>query len=277
MSKKRLSVTIDENLVKLLDRKVDGAKIRNRSHALEYILRESLNSQVKKVLILAGGKCIELASGEEIPKPLLSIHGRPLLEHTLMLLKKNGFTDLVISIGRKGEKIKDHFGDGSQFGVEISYVNQGEKPKGTGGAVKVAESTLPEEPFLVVYGDVLIDIDLTEFATFHKTQKKEATVALTSTGDTSLWGVADLKGSQVLEFSEKPEHKTQSHLINAGVYVFEPTIFSHLPDKDVFSLEEEVLPELANKEKLAGWVFYGPWFDVGSEKFRKAAKEWKGK
>jgi len=130
--KERVTITLESTLISELDDTVDGTRIRNRSHAIEFLLRKSLNHRSpKKALILAGGKGTRLRPiTYEIPKPMVPIQGRPLIEHTINLLRKYDVRDITISIGYLGEKVKEYFGDGSKFGVKIRYVIENE-PLGT--------------------------------------------------------------------------------------------------------------------------------------------------
>lgn len=279
MSKERLTITLNERLIDLLDNFIDGEKIRNRSHAIEYLLGKCLAPKISRAVILAGGEGLKMRPFTyEMPKCLIPIQGKPLLEHTLDLLKKYEIREIVLTVGRLGEKVRDHFGDGSRFGVKITYANQGEGFKGTGGALKVAHNLIGEYPFLLIYGDVLADINLNDLVDFHKTQNKVMTMALTSVEDSSAWGVVQLHGSEIRDFREKPKaNERLSRLINAGIYVVEPKIFDYFPHKNTFRLEEEIFPKLAASNELYGYPFEGQWFDIGTpEIYGRVIKEWEG-
>ncbi|KKU49466.1 MAG: Nucleotidyl transferase [Parcubacteria group bacterium GW2011_GWA2_47_10] len=110
MSKVRLTITLEEDLLKRVDSAIDGTKIRNRSHAIESLLKSSLSPTTTKVLILAGGEGVKFRPlTYELPKALIPIRGRPLLEHTLMSLRHQGFSEVIISLGHFGEKIRGRF------------------------------------------------------------------------------------------------------------------------------------------------------------------------
>ncbi|TSC52832.1 MAG: Nucleotidyl transferase [Parcubacteria group bacterium LiPW_72] len=278
MSRERLTITLSKRLIDLLDDFIDGEKIRNRSHAIEYLLSKMLAPKVSRAIILAGGQGLKMRPFTyEMPKCLIPVCGKPLLEHTLDLLKKYEIRDIVITIGHLGEKVRNHFGDGSRFGVKITYADQGEGFRGTGGALKVARN-LVENPFLLFYGDVLANIDLNDLIDFHKSHGKTMTMALTSVEDSSVWGVVQLHGTQIRDFVEKPKQSQQlSRLINAGIYVVEPKIFDYFPRKNIFRLEEDVFPKLAQSDELYGYPFEGQWFDIGTpEIYARVIKEWKG-
>lgn len=276
MSRLRLTITLKNELVKQLDKFIDGSRIRNRSHAIEYLLTKSLGPGISRALILAGGRGQRLQPFTyELPKGLLPVGGKPLLEHSVALLRRYGIRDLLISVGSLGGKIKEHFGDGSKFDVTIRYLEQGDAESGTAQPVRQAKKFFGNEPFLCYYGDVLADIDLADLAEFHLSHKGIATVALTSVANASDWGVVALHGSKILRFLEKPtSEQTTSHVINAGIFVFNPEIFSVIAAKDA-SLEADVFPKLAATGRFYGYPFEGKWFDVGTpEIYEQAVKEW---
>jgi NDP-sugar pyrophosphorylase family protein len=134
-----------------------------------------------------------------------------------------------------------------------------------------------DETFLMFNGDVLANIDLNDFVSFHDEKKGLATIALTAVPDPSRFGVARLRGDNILEFVEKPPPgKEASNLINAGVYVLEPEVLRYIP-KGKAMMERDVFPKLAKKGKLYGYHFDGQWYDTGTpEAYEKAIKNWKG-
>jgi NDP-sugar pyrophosphorylase family protein len=277
--KERITITIEKNLIKAIDNKVDGTKIKNRSHAIETIISKALGSGgIKKAFILAGGKGTRLRPiTHEIPKPMIPVQGRPILEHVINLFKKYDIRDIIISIGYKGEKIKEYFGDGAKFGIKITYIEETE-PLGTAGPLLLAKDLL-KETFVMTNADELKDIDLDDMYNFHKANKAMATIALTTVKDPSAYGVAKLRGSKIVEFVEKPKlEEAPSNLINAGLYILEPEVISMVPKrKDVVKIETEVFPKIAKAEKLYGYHFEGQWFDTGTpERYEQAIHEWKG-
>lgn len=275
--KERLSVTLDKALIKEVDSKVNGYKIKNRSHAIELLLMQALRAHVpRKAVILAGGKGTRLRPiTYEIPKALIPVQGKTITEHLLDLFKKYGIKEVVIAIGYMKEKIKDYLGDGSKFGVNITYVEE-KKPLGTAGPIKAAKRILTET-FVASNGDELKNIDIPEMYKVHRENEALATVALTTVEDPSAYGVAKLDGSKILEFVEKPKREeAPSNLINAGFYILEPKIIDYIPNGFAM-LERDVFPKLAKMGKLFGYPFSGQWYDTGSfERYEKALREWKG-
>lgn len=273
--KERISLTIDKDLVEKIDTIVDGHNIKNRSHAIESLLLRAFGSNCpKKALILCGGKGTRLRPiTYEIPKALMPIKGKAMLEHLFDLLKKYGINDVILSVGYMKEKIKDHFGDGSKFGVRITYVEE-EEPLGTAGPIRLAKNHL-DETFIVSNGDELKDINIEEMFKMHKSNGALGTLALTTVENPSHYGVVKLDGMKILEFVEKPK-KIESNLINAGFYILEPKVIKMIPD-GFSSLEKDIFPKIAKKNKLFGFPFSGQWFDIGNiERYEKAIKEWKG-
>src|SRR3989338_5903017 len=140
MQRERLTITLKNDILRLVDKFVDGDRIRNRSHAIEYLLAKTLVQPQVKVLILAGGRGVSFRPlTYELPKAMIPIRGKPLLEHTLIRLKQFNLTDVTISIGHLGEKIKNYFEDGSRLGLKISYLEQ---PRaGRGGTAQPLKQT----------------------------------------------------------------------------------------------------------------------------------------
>jgi mannose-1-phosphate guanylyltransferase len=275
--KERVTLTIERSLLEQVDKTVDGSRIKNRSHAVELMMRKALGShQPRKAFVLAGGKGTrlkEIANG--LPKPLVPLKGKPILEYTIDLFKKYGIKDIIIAVGYKAEMIKAHFGDGKKFGVSISYVEEHD-PLGTAGPLKLAKEHLTST-FVMCNADELKDIDLNDMLVFHSTNRGAATIALTTVEDPSAYGVAVLNGNKIMTFVEKPDKKNApSNLINAGLYILEPEIIDYIPE-GFSKIEEDVFPKLASEEKLFGYPFSGQWFDTGTpQRLKLAEKEWRG-
>jgi len=274
--KKRLTITLDRETIARVDAFIDGAKIRNRSHAIEYLLNTSFSPSATKVLILAGGEGVKFRPlTNELPKSLIPVGKKPLLEHTVDSLREHGLKKIYISLGHLGAKIKEYFGDGKESGVSIRYLKQSSKKKGTAQPVLEAKKRLSEGAFIVVYGDVITDLDYTDLLEFHKSHRGIATLALTSVEKPAMWGVATIQGSRIVSFIEKPNAKTKSHLINAGVYVCNPEIFKYIKSSST-RLEKDVFPRLAEEGKLYAYTFEADWYDVsGPEAYRQVLSEWR--
>src|SRR3989338_5546641 len=277
--KERVTLTLENELLEQVDKRIDGIKVKNRSHAVELLLYKALGKNRPILgLILAGGKGTRLKPiTHEIPKPLVPLQGKPIVEYTMDLFKRFGIKDVLLSIGYKGEKIKDHYGNGKRHDLNIVYLEE-EKPLGTGGPLKLAKQYLTDT-FVMCNADELKSIDLEEMYYFHKKNNAVVTIALTTVKDPSAYGVARLEGSKILEFIEKPKKEdAPSNLINSGLYIMEPEVLKYLPEnQETVSIEKDVFPRLAKAGKLYGYPFAGQWFDTGTlERYEKAIAEWKG-
>ncbi|OGF26690.1 hypothetical protein A2477_03145 [Candidatus Falkowbacteria bacterium RIFOXYC2_FULL_47_12] len=277
-SRKRLTITLKKDVVSKLDACIDGARVRNRSHAIEYILGKHFAPRLQKALILAGGAGLKMRPFTyEMPKAMIPVNGRPVLEYTIENLRRNDIRDITISLGHQGKKIKQHFGDGTKWGIKITYLEQGELEIGTAMPVLAAKKHIGDNVFLLYYADVLANINFEDMIDFHIASDAVATLALTSVNKPSSWGVVRLQGSQIYSFLEKPDpRKDLSNIINAGVAIVEPAIFSYFTPQTK-RLEKDVFPKLVERHKLAGYVFAGQWFDVGNPaSYEQAVREWRG-
>lgn len=272
------SITMKKDLLKKVDTLVDGTRIRNRSHALEYIVSTHFRPKIKKALILAGGEGVKMRPFTyELPKTMLPVKGKPILEYIIELLRDEDIRDIHVAIGYLGNKIKNHFGDGSKFGVRLTYLEE-KKNLGTGGAIKSALPKMNGDPFLMIWGDELIDIDLGDLIEFHLENMPIMTIALTSVSDPTEYGAVRLHRDMIVEHTEKPKKtKAVSHLVSAGVHIVDPKIATYLPKEKVFTLEQAVIPRLISEGKIRGYLFEGQWFDVGTpEIYQRAIREWAG-
>ena len=274
--RKKLTIELDENTLKRIDLMIDGRKIRNRSQVIENLISRVINREnVKKAFVLAGGKGTRMRPFTyEIPKSLIPVQGKPLLQHILDLLRKYEIRDIILSTGYMGDKIREYFGNGSKFGVNITYVEE-KKEMGTAGSLNLARDLL-EDTFLMFNGDILANIDLHDFIDSHAKNNGIATIALKPVRDPSRFGVAELRGNKILRFIEKPKTTVRSKLISAGVYILEPEVIDYIPKRKAM-METDVFPKLAEEGKLYGYPFDGQWFDTGThEAYEKAIKGWRG-
>ncbi|MBU1975066.1 MAG: nucleotidyltransferase family protein [Nanoarchaeota archaeon] len=275
--KERATFTIEKSILEKIDNLIDGSSVKNRSHAVELMLLKALGDSSPKIaVILAGGKGTRLKPiTHEIPKPLVLVQGKPVLEYNIELMRMYDIRNIIISIGYRGDKIKEYFGDGRKLGVNITYVEEKE-PLGTAGPLKLAEHLLTDS-FVLCNGDELKDINLHEMFNFHKDNKARGTIALTTVEDPSRYGVANLEGNKILDFIEKPTPgNAPSNLINSGLYILEPETIK-LVKNTPCSIEKDIFPILAERGNLFGYPFSGQWFDTGTlERYENAIKNWKG-
>jgi len=276
--KERITITIDTPLVADIDKTVDGITVKNRSHAIELLLKKALGGGLPDtVVILCGGKGMRFRPiTYEIPKVMLPIQGKPILEHIIELFKKFGVHQVYLSVGYLKEKIKDHFGDGRRFGLKIDYLEENE-PLGTAGPLRMLADKV-DRPFYVANGDELKDVDLEEMFKAHIDNRGRITIALTTVEDPSQYGVADLSGSKIIRFIEKPpKGEAPSNLISSGLYILDPSVIGMIPGDGFAMLETDVFPKVAAEGRLIGYPFSGQWFDTGNiERYERALKNWKG-
>lgn len=275
--KERITITLGKELIEQIDKRTDGNIIKNRSHQIESLLTKALGIDIpSKAVLLVGGKGTRLRPlTYKLPKALIEINGKTVIEHLFDLLKKYGIREIILCVGYLREKIKGYLGDGSEFGVNITYIEE-KKPLGTAGPLKLAKQYL-NSSFVVSNGDELKDINISRMFRLHKRKDALATVSLTTVADPTEYGVAKLDGSRILEFIEKPKRENApSNLINAGFYILEPEVIDIIPDG--FSmLETDVFPQLAKKGRLRGFPFQGQWFDIGNlQRYEIAKKKWRG-
>ncbi len=223
-----------------------------------------------KAIILAGGLGTRLRPlTDKTSKPLLPIKGKPIMQWAIENLKKHGIVDIILAVSFFADKIKDYFGDGSQLGVNLSYSVESE-PLGTGGAVKQASEQVGDK-FVLIWGDNLMDIAVTEMVEFHHRQNGLITMVLTPREDVENFGVATLVGDKIVGFVEKPAREdAPSNLINAGAFVINKKALDILP-AGVSSIEKQCFALLAKQGKVFGFTHNRQWFPTDTlEKYRLA-------
>lgn len=231
-----------------------------------------------KVCIMCGGEGTRLRPltfGR--PKPCIPIVNKPSIQHLVSHLANLGFNDVVITLGYMSESIEAALGDGSLFGVNVTYVH--EKTKlGTAGSVKNAQKYLEEQPFLVVGGDHVVGLNLLEFYREHLANDSITTIGLISIDDPTEYGIAEIDANyQIKRFKEKPSPgEIFSNLASTGMYVCDPEIFDHIPAGEKFDFARNLFPELMEKGyALKAWLARGNWSDVGSPRSLREAERWK--
>lgn len=276
--KERITITIEQPLIADIDKTVDGINVKNRSHAIEVLLRKAVGGSIPDTaVILCGGQGTRFRPiTYEIPKVMLPIQGKPILEHIIDLFKRFGVHQVYLSVGYLREKIKDHFGDGKRFGLKIDYLEEDEA-LGTAGPLRMLAGRV-NRPFFVANGDELKDVDLDDMFKTHIDNRGRITIALTTVEDPSQYGVADLSGSKIIRFIEKPpKEEAPSNLISSGLYILDQSIIDVIPKEGFAMLEKDVFPKIAQEGRLIGYPFSGQWFDTGNiERYERALKNWKG-
>ena len=215
---------------------------------------------------MAGGEGTRLRPlTSNLPKPMMTLANRPMMEHIVGLLRDNGFEDIVVTVAFMANAIRTYFGDGSEFGVKMHYASE-DSPLGTAGSVRNAMAEL-DERFLVISGDVLTDIDLSKVVQFHEEKGAVATIALKAMENPLEFGIVITEeDGSIARFLEKPTWgQVFSDTINTGIYVLEPEIFDFIPEGRAVDFSEEVFPALLDKGvPLFGNIVDGYWEDVGT-------------
>ena len=219
-----------------------------------------------KAVIMAGGEGTRLRPlTSNQPKPMMPLANRPMMEHIVRLLARHGFEDIVVTVAFLASNIRGYFGDGSEFGVRMSYATE-ETPLGTAGSVRNAKDEL-DERFLVISGDVLTDIDLSEVVAAHEARGALATIGLTAVENPLEFGIVITNEDGSIErFLEKPGWgQVFSDTVNNGIFVLEPEIFDSIPAGRSVDFSGEVFPGLLEAgARLDGYVCEGYWEDVGT-------------
>lgn len=220
-----------------------------------------------KAMILAAGVGSRLDPlTRNLPKPLVPIVNRPVMEHIVELLAKHGFNEIMVNLHYLGDQIEAYFGDGSRWNVQIHYSRE-DQLWGDAGSVKRVEDFFKDDTFLVVGGDDLADVDLTRLVKTHRDKGALATIALSLVDDPSEYGIVLMnEEGRITRFMEKPKGEVIfSNTANTGVYVFSPEVFSLIPRNTFYLFGKSFFPQmLEQKRALYGHLTAHYWRDVGN-------------
>lgn len=245
------------------------------------ITRRDLEPQLpclKNAVIMAGGRGERLRPlTDEIPKPMLPIDGKPMLERIIISLRDAGVDSIWLTTLYKSKQISDFFGNGDSWGVKVNYVLE-DKPLGTAGFLKKITF---DQPTLVINGDVLTNVNFRLFYDYHRRNQAKLTVAVQPYTIRVPYGVLNMKGvtpfgpcykcMEVVSLEEKP---TIQYFVNAGIYILEPEIMNYVPEQDFFNMTD-VIENLVKKDKrVASFPMYAYWRDVGTlEDYERAPQD----
>lgn len=220
-------------------------------------------------VIMAGGEGKRLRPyTENIPKPMLEVKGKPILEHLIKNLVSCGIARLFISVNYKADVIIDYFKDGRNYGVEIIYLRENEK-LGTAGSLGLLPE-MPDQPMLVMNGDVLTNIDYSDFYAFHRKHRGVLTVATTEYKVRVPFGTMSIANQFLVDITEKPEVRFQC---NAGVYALEPEVLQYIPPKQMFDMTTLMQDLIHTGLPVGVFPIHEQWMDVGRpEDLLKAAE-----
>ena len=221
-----------------------------------------------QAVIMAGGAGVRLRPlTDEMPKPMLPIGDRPLMEFTVRQLRDSGIKHLNVAVHHKSEKITEYFGDGREFGVDISYVTE-DRPLGTAGALGLMEP--PQDTMLVINGDILTQVDFRAMQAYHREQKADITVAVQKYELQVPYGVIECEGTQVRGLSEKPIYK---YFVNAGIYLLEPMVYKFIPNGQRYDMTDLIQRVVEEGRMVVAFPVKEYWIDVGQKQDYQQAQE----
>lgn len=242
-----------------------------------------------KIIIVAGGLATRMRPiTEEIPKCLVDINGKPLIQHQLEFFRDKGYKDIIFCVAHLAQKVKDYFEDGKEFGLNISYVEETEELMGTAGSVKLAKKIIGKDrDFIVYYGDNLTSMDFEKFMDFHRKNKALATICIRPLpeGYKSSSIITLDKSKQIKVFLEKPQveelekHKDEKRFINSGIYAFKKDMFKMIPKNQKYDFAKQLFPNLIEKNLgIYGYSTEEFFREIGTvEKYERFLNEFKGR
>ncbi len=236
-----------------------------------HLLYELIGAGIKPnaAVLMAGGKGTRLHPlTYDIPKPMLPVAGRPILERLVLQLVGSGIRRVFIAINYLGDIIEKHFGDGSRFGCQISYLRE-TKPLGTAGALSLLPRDAKEHPVLVMNGDLITEVDVSAVLRFHDEGDFALTTVLKPYQVEVPFGVATVKGDELMSIHEKP--RTQ-HLINTGIYVVGARALNAVPKNQEYTMPELIETCTKTRKRVGAFQMQGDWLDVGRHETLKQAR-----
>lgn len=240
-----------------------------------HVLSDLIAARIKpnKVVIMAGGLGSRLRPlTEEIPKPMLQVGDKPILHTIIEQLKEHGLVHIVLAVNYLADRIRDYFGTGEAFGVEIEYVQETER-MGTAGALTLM-SELPPEPLVVMNGDILTKVDFSQLLQFHQTEGHAVTMCVRNYEYQVPYGVVHLNEDyKVAEIVEKPRH---SFLVSAGIYVLNPSTIPLIPPRSYFDMPSFLDLVAKQPEGVGCFPIHDYWIDIGeNQEYQRANTEYR--
>ena len=237
------------------------------------ILDELISKEKKlnKVVLMVGGLGTRLQPlTENIPKPMLEVGNKPILQTIVEKFAEYGYLNIVMCINYKSHVIKDYFGDGAEFGVNIEYVSEKDR-MGTAGALSLLKDK-PQEPFFVMNGDLLTNANFEHLHNFHISNNSIGTMCVRDYDFQVPFGVVSIKDTKILSIDEKPKHK---FFVNAGIYMFDPEILENIPKNEFYDMPTLFKKLIDKNKKVISFPLREYWLDVGRiEEYEKANIEY---
>jgi len=227
-------------------------------------------SKSNRVVLMVGGLGTRLRPlTEHTPKPMLKVGNKPILETIILNFKKYGFVNIVLCVSYKSEIIEEYFKDGSEFGVHIEYVHEN-KRMGTAGALSLVKERL-EEPFFVMNGDLLTNINFENMMEYHLSNNSVATMGVREYDFQVPYGIVKTKGADIVSIEEKP---TYQFFVSGGVYVLSPKVLKYIPEDEYYDMPTLFEKVIEENEKSISFPIHEYWLDIGRiEEFEKANSE----
>lgn len=259
---------------RMRERKLKQLPIISNDNVLQHILfSDELELAIKKdnkVVLMVGGLGTRLRPlTETVPKPMLNVGNKPILETIIESFKNYGFSNFILSVNYKKEMIMDYFQDGTHLGVNIEYIEE-TKRLGTAGALSLLLER-PMEPFFVMNGDLLTKINFEQLLDFHNETNSTATMCVREYEYQIPYGVIETDNHKLLSIVEKPVNKS---FVNAGIYVLNPAVLNYVPSGDFYDMPELYKKLINEEEKVAVFPLREYWLDIGRmDDYEKANNE----
>lgn len=272
-----LSDTKEEILKKALNKKLHQIPIVDDAYRVVGI--QEINDLIKPstksnmVVLMVGGLGSRLRPlTEETPKPMLKVGNKPILQTIVEKFAEYGFTEIVMCVNYKSHIIQDYFGDGSAFGVTITYVLEEER-MGTAGALSLLK-TLPKNPFFVMNGDLLTNINFEHLHNYHLSQNAMATMCVREYDFQVPYGVVNMEGNAILSIEEKPLHK---FFVSAGIYMLDPEVIRYIPKNQFYDMPTLFETLIKKEQKAISFPIREYWLDIGQmDEYERANSEYDG-
>ena len=231
----------------------------------------NITKKRNRVILMAGGLGTRLRPlTQDIPKPLLKVGNKPILETIIKNFANYGFVNITISLNYKGEMIKGYFGDGSDFGVNIDYIEENMR-LGTAGALSLIENK-PNEAFFVMNADLLTDVNFSHLLDFHSFSNSDATMCVREYEYQVPYGVIEVEESNVTSIVEKP---IQKFFVNAGIYVLSPKVFDYIPKNEFYDMPTLFNTFIEKEKNVISFPIHEYWLDIGRmSDFEQAQSEY---
>mgnify|MGYP005987824073 CR=1 FL=1 len=265
----------EEIIAKAIKEKVYQIPIVNDENKLVDVLDLATLLTTKKrkntVILMAGGLGTRLRPlTDNTPKPLLHVGDKPILQTIIENFASQGFVNIIISLNYKSNMIKEYFGDGSKFGANISYINE-TKRLGTAGSLSLLKNN-PEEPFFVMNGDLLTNVDFVKLLDFHSFSSAMATMCVREYQYQIPYGVIQTNQEKIISIEEKPINK---FFVNAGIYLLSPHILEYIPNDEFFDMPTLFEKLIENNKNTLSFPIHEYWLDIGQHHdFEKANEEY---